>query len=129
MPFDDIVILGIDQDASSRIDERSALFDVVLKLSASAPWEWASYFNGCWEREFYMLKRHAEVAGSRITITCVPEELEQEHLPHLNSVIEQTNVAYRAYIGKKEAQEQAQKQQEREDNAALKDLNSRLFKG
>lgn len=128
MAFEDITIVGINNSASSRADSQSALFDLVLKLSASAPREWSNYFNERWEQEFYMMKRHAEASGSRITITCVPSELEEDHLPHLNSVIAETNNAYRAYIGKKDAHEQARKQQEREDSATLNDLNARLFK-
>lgn len=128
MAFEDITILGIDDKFSSRPDSSSALFDVALKLSASVPWEWANYFNERWGQEFYMMKRHARASGSRITITCVPDELEQDHLPHLNSVIAETNKAFRAHIAKSQAREETRKQRESEDAKMLSELGSRLFR-
>ncbi len=128
MSFEDIKIVGIDEKASARSEPSSGLFDVVLKLSASAPWEWSEYFDARWESEFYMMKRHATASGAHITITCVPSELEVDHLPHLEAVIGETNAAYRAHLAKTKADENAKKKQETEDKAVLDQLNTRLFK-
>ena len=122
MTFEDITIIGVDEKSSSRIDSQSALFNIVLNLSASAPWEWANYFNELWRHEFYMMKRNAEASGSRITITCVPDELESDHLPHLLRVIAQVNSAYRSHVAKSQAHEEARKLREREDAALLQNI-------
>lgn len=40
MTVEDIKIVGIDKNASVRSKRSKSLFDIVLELSASAPWEW-----------------------------------------------------------------------------------------
>lgn len=128
MDFQDIKIIGIDEAASKRAGKGGELFDLVLKLSASAPSEWCDYFDGRWKQEIYMMKRNAYASGNRITITCVPTELEKDHLPQLSGVIEATNAAYRTYIVKRESEEAKKKELEAEDKATIGNLNNQLFK-
>ncbi len=128
MSFEDIKILGIDNEASDRSEPGSELLDVVLKLSASPPWEWADYFDARWKHELYMMKRRAYVSGASITITCVPSELESDHLSHLQAVIAETNATYRAHLTKAKTKENARRKKEAEDKAILDQLNTRLFK-
>lgn len=68
-------------------DPNMALFNIVLNLSASAPYEWADYFNAGWQQHIYMMKRRASVSGRRLTIDCVPDELEKDHIPELTKII------------------------------------------
>ena len=128
MAFEDITILGLDEESSSRVDSKSALFNVVFKLSATAPWEWANYFNDRWAKEFYMTKRKADASGSAITITCIPDDIEKDHMPHLNKVIADTNSAYRTHVAKSHVQEESRELQERHDAITLSNLGNRLFK-
>lgn len=128
MDFEDIEIEGINNDESTRRDPASGLFDVVLNLSALPPWEWSEYFNARWKQEFYMMKRHAYASGTGITITCVPSEIETDHLSHLEAVINETNAAYRAHVARAAATQAATNKQEAEDKTTLDELNTRLFK-
>jgi len=125
--FEDVQIIGIDKDASHRSERTPGLFDIVLKLSTSAPWEWSLNFNELWKREIYMNKRQATASGARITITCVPSELEADHLPHLEAVISKANVAYSARLARTKVDTDSRKKQEIEDKAILEQID-RHFK-
>lgn len=128
MSFEDIKISGIDEAATRRSRKGGEIFDLVLKLSASAPYAWCDYFDGRWKHEFYTMKRNAYASGSRITIICVPSELEKYHLPHLTAVIAETNAAYRDYMTKKETEEAHRRKNNADDKAAIGALNNNLFK-
>jgi nitrate/TMAO reductase-like tetraheme cytochrome c subunit len=127
MAFTDIKIVGINENASTR-SAGSNLFNVVLTLSSSAPWEWSQHFNQRWQQEFYMMKRDASASGNQITITCVPAELETDHLQRLNAVAEATNAAYSGYIAQKEAANAASQKKDAEDKGLLSQLGAKLFK-
>jgi len=98
--FEDIKIVSFDDKATYKSDASSALMHCVLDLSASAPFEWSNYFNQRWKHHFYMMQRNASVSERRLEIYCVPEELQQHHIPELNKVIAETNKAYREHLAK-----------------------------
>lgn len=120
--FEDIEITGIDDKASSRPDSRMALFDIVLTLSKSAPYEWSEYFDALWQRHIYMMKRSASVSGNRLTIHCVPDELEQYHLPELKRVIAEVNQEYGRFFHSQLEQRQQEQRQKNEDGEAIQNL-------
>lgn len=124
--FEDIRIVGMDDESSSKRDPHLALFDIVLDLSGGAPPEWAQYFNARWDQHFYMMKREASVSGSRLTICCVPDELEKSHLPELKKVIDETNQKYKQYLESKRAAQQHADQIEQEKRDKLRDLKNNL---
>lgn len=125
--FEDIRITGVDTGASGGGDGSSALVDVVLTLSKSTPADWASYFNARWEQHIYMMKRRVMVSGSRLTIHCVPDELERNHLPELKKIANETNQRYREHLAQRERD--AQREQERAEarKAELNKLNDIKF--
>ena len=95
--FERIKIVSFDDKATYKTDSSSALVNAVLNLSASAPADWASYFNQSWKQHFYMMKRNAHVSGSRLEVYCVPDEL-QNLISELNKVITETNQAYEQHL-------------------------------
>lgn len=113
MPFQALKIVEID-DAASGPSGQGKLQRIVLKLSQPAPREWADYFNALWEGHIYMMKRRAEVAYNSLSIVCMPEELEKDHLPELRKVIEQTNAAFAGHVASQEQGRRAD-----EESAAL----------
>jgi len=125
--FEDIRITGVDESASGGGDENSALVDVVLTLSESTPSEWATYFNQRWEQHIYMMKRRARVAGSRLTIHCVPNELEKDHLPELRKVMEETNDRYRRHVANQAREERARAEREQAQKDEIKKLKGIKF--
>ncbi|WP_147275237.1 hypothetical protein [Thioalbus denitrificans] len=124
--FQDIKIVGMDDAASHRPDPNKALYDIVLILSSSTPYEWADYFNARWKQQFYMMKRNASVSGKSLTICCVPEELEKHHLPELKKVIEETNQKYKEYLQAQQVQEQQRAEQEKAEKEMLSNMKGSI---
>jgi hypothetical protein len=123
MAFSDITIEGFDEAASGPSGDR-ALVRLVLRLSASAPPDWARYFNQAWAQHIYMLKRRAQVAGNRLEIIAMPEELEREHLPELKKVIAETNAAYAPVAARREKEAElaaAEAKRQKDELRSLKD--------
>ncbi|MGF6400594.1 hypothetical protein ABH905_004260 [Pseudomonas frederiksbergensis] len=121
--FEDIKIVSLDDKASYKSDPSSALMHVVLSLSASAPYEWSNYFNQRWLQQSYHMKRNASVSGKRLEIYCVPDELQNVHIPELNKVIGETNDAYRLQLAdgqQKAAAQVAAEAAEQEKLASIK---------
>ncbi|GLH67740.1 hypothetical protein [Geothrix edaphica] len=114
--FLDIKMTGFDEKASRPVEQGSPIFRMLIDLSGAAPSEWAQYFNQRWSQHFYMRKRRAHVSGNSLTIECVPDELERDHIPELKKVIAETNAAYAKY--------HAQRQQERAEEEAKKASDS-----
>lgn len=123
--FQDIKITGMNDEESSKLDPSMALFDIVLTLSESAPYEWADYFNQRWEQHFYMMKRRASVSGARLTIYCVPEELES-HVTELKKVIGETNQKYKEYLANQKNQEEIIKQKEKAEKEKMSNLKDSI---
>ena len=128
--FQDIKIVGLDDEASKPHHglgrDRRGLSDIELILSDSAPYEWAEYFNEVWKHKIYMVKRRASVSGDRLTITCVPEELEKDHLPELKKLIDETNQKYKEYSAKQQAEEEWRKQVEDGEKEKLRNLKNSI---
>jgi hypothetical protein len=125
MPFTDIKIVGLD-DAASGPSGQGALVRLSLKLSDSAPSAWSQYFNEAWEQHIYMMKRRASVFGDRLEIVCMPDELQNDHLPELNNVISETNSEYRRYADAQDRQREIEVEIARRQKDELANLKGRL---
>lgn len=128
MPFTDIEILEIDTQLSKRRSDHEALFDIALRLSVPPPSEWNEIFNNLWAQEFYMMKRDAHVAGGHVVISCVPTELQAEHLPRLRSIARTSNETYRQILSNRERTQNEKAQAKADDHKILEELNRSLFK-
>jgi len=124
--FQEIRITGIDEQASGEGDRNSQLVNIVLTLSARAPHEWANYFNVHWEQHFYMMKRKAWVSGSRLTINCLPEELEKDHLPELRKVVAESNTAYQEHLNKQQQSADREVQRAEAQRAEIEKLKKNI---
>lgn len=124
--FTDIKIVGMDDAASRPRDPNSAIVNVVFRLSASAPSEWANYFNEMWQRHIYMTKRRARVSGQTLELECVPSEIETDHLPELKKIISETNQAYSRVAEARIRQKDAEAARNAATAQELKDVKSRL---
>ena len=96
--FEDIEVVGVDVQVSQEAEAESLPSQIILVLSAAAPYEWAAYFNTTWEMYIYPMKREAFVVGNRLTIRCTLEELERHHLAELRKAILITNLEYDEYL-------------------------------
>lgn len=124
--FEDIRIVSMDEASSHWPDPKLAMFNIVLNLSGSAPYEWANYFNQRWKQHIYMGKARASVSGGKLQIYCVPNELEKDHIPELNKIISETNYAYRIFLATRIQQEAARKAQKDAERDQLKSIKNNL---
>jgi len=122
----DIKIIGMDDAASSKPDHSLGLFNIVLTLSRPAPYEWADYFNSRWKQHIYMKKRDAYVANDKLTLYCLPEEIQSDHIPELNRIIKETNKSYKQFLASQKLETQLRKQEKKEEKAALSSLKNKL---
>jgi hypothetical protein len=124
--FEDIKIIAMDDGASYNSEPNTQMMHIVLTLSASAPYEWSQYFNDCWQHQLYMMKRRATASDKRIEIYCVPDELQQHHIPQLNKVIAETNAAYRGYVEKSQRDAAKRADAEARERSELSKIKSDL---
>jgi hypothetical protein len=124
--FEDITITGMDDAASHKPDHSSVLYNIVLNLSRVAPYEWIDYFNGRWQQHIYMKKRDANVSRDKLTIYCIPEELQLDHLPELKKIIKETNKSYSQYLASQSIEAQRKKQEKNAEKLALNSLKKNL---
>jgi len=122
----DIAITGLDDAASSKPDHSLGLYNIVLTLSRAVPYEWADYFNNRWKQHIYMKKRDAYVASDKITIYCLPEELQGDHIPELKKIIKETNKSYKQFLSSQKLETQRRKQLKKEEKDALSSLKTKL---
>ncbi|HWI57049.1 MAG TPA: hypothetical protein VNZ22_07470 [Bacillota bacterium] len=92
--FEAIRITDLDIDLTQPSQEESGLRHLYLRLSAAPPREWVKIFEQ--KRRFPRRSRwrNAWVAGAHIVIDCIPEELEQFALNHLQEDGAQTNQSF-----------------------------------
>jgi hypothetical protein len=110
--FVPIKLTGLNASASRPSERGSAMTVVVLDLSDRAPPEWSDYFNAAWQQHIYSMKRRAHVSGARLEIDCELSELESDHIPELQKIMDETNMEYAKFaLGRDKAAkaEQAQK--------------------
>lgn len=124
--FEDIKIVEMDENASYKSEPSTKMMHIIFILSESAPYDWAEYFNDRWKQNFYMMKRAAYVSGKRLEIYCVPEELQQYHIPQLKKVIAETNSAYRAHLEQTQRITAEREATEANERAKLADLKSQI---
>ncbi|MDP9202386.1 MAG: toll/interleukin-1 receptor domain-containing protein [Gemmatimonadota bacterium] len=124
--FEDLRIIGLDEDRTFKPDPAKALFHMYLRLSEEPPTEWEQIFEA--ERRFprHSMWRKAWIEGNHIIVHCVPDELEKYHLGDLKQDVRTANTKFREYLtelAQREAQESARDQ--RETNQ-IRDLKQRL---
>ena len=97
-----------------------------LVLSGSAPDEWVQIFEDEWRSNAYSKVPKAEVRGQHLVVISAPDPLENEHLPHLKTIVAATNRRYRPHHDIQAQAGQQQKSQEELDREALRKLKDRL---
>lgn len=124
--FNDIKIVGLDTQFTSESARGSAMRNMHLRLSASAPQEWIEIFEG--ERAFprHSMWREAHVSGNHIVVDCVPGEIEQYHLRDLKTDVANTNQKYRDYLSRVAQVDEHQRQATADEQQRLTELRDRL---
>lgn len=126
MDFEDICIVGLDEERTRNPDPSYDLFDMYLELSSTPPAPWAKLFAKEWSFPRHTMWREAEVRGGYIVIHCVPEELEEKHLPYLQEAVQEVNEKYREDLAKQEAAERRQAEAERKERERISSIGDSL---
>lgn len=124
--FEDIRIIGLDEDRTFKPDTGKALFHMYLRLSGEPATEWEQIFEV--ERRFprHSMWRKAWVEGNHIIVHCVPDELEKYHLNDLKQDVKNANTKFRDYLTElAQSEEQERARGQRETNQ-IHDLKQRL---
>ena len=124
--FEDIRIVDFDEELSYNPDPSRDLYEMYVELSDTPPAEWQRIFDAEWEHQLYSMRRRARIEGKHVVIRCVPEEVEQHHLPKLKESVKSSNVKYREYL-ERVAENQAREEHEKEAEAQrLRVIKDRL---
>lgn len=125
--FDDIRIIGVDNDKLYKPDPQKLLYHVYFELSASPPAEWAQIFEA--ERRFprHTMWRRAWMEGRHIVVHCVPDEVKKYHLNDIKLDVTNSNSKYREHlrrVAEAEARKALKEEKEQQDlDAALGGLD------
>jgi hypothetical protein len=119
--FVDIEIQGVDKGRTHNPDPSKSLFNVYFTLSAFPPQEWVEIFEA--ERRFprHTMWRKAWVEGNSIVVYCVPTEVKQYHLRDIKQDVDSSNLKYREYLRRREAQRAREVERESAEKSALND--------
>jgi hypothetical protein len=133
--FEDIRLVGVitSQVTQPRDDGTagSALYAVPIELSASAPAEWAQLFVHNWDQPPRFSTMHrpgiGRVSGKTITLDGTTlEEVEQYHRETLKLAVAETNRQYREFVGRRAAQEAAERERREQHRAHVEDAAKRI---
>ena len=126
-PFADIRIPGLDFDATGRSQTAPNLRLVYFPLSAEPPQVWKDLFDAERQAPRHKVWRRAWIQFDAIVVDCIPEELEEYHLPDLKQDVASSNTKFREYL-LQEAQRAALAEQEAQrDRERMKQINERLL--
>jgi hypothetical protein len=123
--FEDVRMVELNERASAPSGE-GALMNIVIRLNQTVPPGWADAFQRMWKDHIYMMKRRAIVSGDSLTIVCMPDELQKDHIPELNRVFGEVNAAYRSYRADLEREKQAREEERKRQQHELANLKGRL---
>lgn len=121
----DIKITGLD-DKLSTPSGKGSLLALHFSLSSRPLPVWADTFDKLWKLHVYMKKRHAVCNGTHIVLIALPSEVQDEHLPELKKVIEETNAIVKAELVKKAQKDAAEKAHLRRQVEQLAELKKSL---
>ena len=124
--YEDVKIIGLDEDKSYRPDNNKELYNIYLTLSAIPKSEWAQIFEA--ERRFprHSMWRKAWIQGKYIIVHCVPHEMEKYHLADLKEDVVSANQKYRQYLTDQIKREFKKLQSENAEKQDIHNLKNRL---
>lgn len=124
--FQDIQIVGVDQDRTLLNSINGTMYRVHLTLSAPAPEDWRKLFGAEWRFPRHSMWRKAHATGEHVIIECPIAEIEQHHKQPLKDVLSDVNRKYREHLAGTEAEEARHLQRETDRTAAAKDAIGKL---
>lgn len=124
--FDDIEIIGLDENRTHNPDKTKSLYNIYLNLSSHPTYEWSRIFSA--ERQFprHTMWRRAHIEGSHIVIHAALDEMEKYHLIDLKEDVKNTNAKYRQYL-MTQAEANAREEQAKDwERTEIKNLGEKL---
>jgi hypothetical protein len=102
--FEEIRITDLDVDLTQPSQEAPGFLRLYLELSSDPPPEWVKIFEQKRRFQRHSIWRNAWVIGPHIVVECVPEELEQFQLNHLQEDVANTNKMFSESAAKNDAE-------------------------
>ncbi|MDE2749295.1 MAG: hypothetical protein OXI34_10045 [Chloroflexota bacterium] len=124
--FEDISIIGFDNERTYNPNPPYQVYDIYLALSHRPPSVWGKIFEQ--ERRFprHTLWRRARVSGSHIILQAPLDELEKTHLPDLHVDMKNVNDKFRKYLEEEAIAQEKKLAEEEAERQKLLDIKDRL---
>jgi len=118
--FQDLHIVGLVGESCYAVE--GSVLRIHLKLSGAPPIGWAYVFSQVWQTVEYPDKRRVGIESDILWIECAPEEVRDQHLPHLEWALQQANARYGDQRQQKELALERQRELSRQTQMKLEDL-------
>ncbi len=124
--FEDLRIVGLDEERSFKPNPQKALYHMYLQLSGQPASEWQQIFDA--ERRFprHSMWRRAWIEGAFVIVHCVPDELERHHLEDLKEDVRNANVKFREYLTEQARRQAIEREKGQREQNSIRDLKGRL---
>lgn len=119
-PFQGLCITGVMDELCYPVE--GSILRIHFKLSVAPPIGWAYLFSQVWQAVDYPGKRRVGIESDALWIECPPDEVREEHLPHLEWAIEQTCERFLAQQRQKELALEIQRELSRQTHMKLEEL-------
>ena len=124
--FNEIKILGLEEEMTVESPIRPPLRYIYLRLSATPPPIWVTYFDESRKVSRHPHWRRAWIDRKFIVVECPPEELEKYHLADFKRDLAQANQRTVAYFEKQNFVERQKQQNDLQVLNRLKEMKGRL---
>jgi hypothetical protein len=124
--FDDIRIIGMDDNKSHKPDPSKALYNIYLEMSDTPTEEWQAIFEA--KRRFprHANWRNAWIDGQYLVIYCAPDELSTYHQNDLKADVKGSNEEYRNYLADLARKETVESGKQQAEQTSLSNLKKQL---
>ncbi len=119
--FQDINLLAVVSEKTTRPDKTKDLYNVYFKLSATPDSLWKEIFNHVHENRFSLMLRKAYVQGEYILVYCGLDEVQKHHVGILKQDLIDTNRYYKEHLIKIEKQQEKERIEEQRSKQEVAD--------
>jgi diguanylate cyclase (GGDEF)-like protein len=126
--FEDIKLIGIDEEMTQKVFLTPNKYNAHLKLSDYPPLKWEELFDEERKSSPHSLWHHAWIQGRNLVVQCALEEITQKQLNIIKQNVDDTNKKHREFLKQEELKQIKTKNlDEEEKKKKHKILSSLVF--